>query len=354
MKKILLIAASAMMVFASCSKVDINYANDGQPQEIAMFAVNKNMTKAPVAGTAFKGGDNMRVSAYLAKTDDANKNNTGSYFTNVLFSKKGEYWTGGWYWPLSSATMNFVAVTEIGGGVTLGDSKTSSTGEGVFTVTLDNNAAATTSQTDLMYAVGRGTNQGNSTDVTPVDMKFKHALAWVNFAFKTNVENVITIKSVELTARYNGTLTVTPDKYTSPTETLSAEASWSEKNNNEVMGIKVPNVDNTEVMGDLNVPVDYDVNTDGDQFAPYGNGLLVVPGTSSDTDTFFTIVYTIKQKNNGDPVEYTYKHLLKNTTWAEGKKYTYNININLQEIEVNPSVIDWNSDSGNTSNVPLG
>lgn len=352
MKKIFLIAASAMMVFASCTKVNVNYPDNGQPQEIALFSVNKNMVKAPVSGTTFSAADNMRVSAYLAQTGD--EYNTGSYFTNVLFSKTGEsaYWTGGWYWPLSSATMNFVAVTEIGGGVTLGDNKTSSTEAGVFTVTLDNNAATTTSQTDLMYAVGRGTSSGNASDISAIGMVFEHALAWVNFAFKTNVENVITIKSVELTARYNGTLTVTPSNYASPTEALSATASWSEKNADEVIGIKVPNEGNSSVMGDLNVPLDYDDQIDGHQFAPYGNGLLVVPGTSSDTDTFFTIVYTIKQNNNGDPVQYTYKHLLNNTTWAEGKKYTYNININLQEIEVNPSITDWENQTA--VEVPLG
>lgn len=308
-----------------------------------MFAVNKNMTKAPVEGANFLGTDNIRVSAYLAETGDGN--NEGSYFTNVLFSNpnRGSTWTGGWYWPLSSATMNFVAVTQKGGGVDLTDQKIEWDDENnKFTVTLDNNAADKTSQTDLMYAVGRGTSSGDASDISAVSMVFEHALAWVNFAFKTNVNGVITIKSVKLTARYNGTLTVTPSNYNSPTVALSATASWSQKEAAEVIGIKVPNVDNTGVMGALNVPVDYNNDeTDGYQFAPYGNGLLVVPGTSTDTDTFFTIEYTIKQKNNGDPVEYTYKHLLKNTTWEEGKKYTYNININLHEIEVNPSITDW-------------
>ena len=54
MKKFFLIAASALMVFASCTKVNINYENDGQPQEIGVFAVNKNMVKGAVSNGTFQ------------------------------------------------------------------------------------------------------------------------------------------------------------------------------------------------------------------------------------------------------------------------------------------------------------
>lgn len=357
MKKILLIAASAMMVFASCQKVDVIYENTN-PQEIAMFAVNKNMTKAPVSGTAFDSEDVLRVTAYLAATGDGN--NIGNYFTNIQFKGKTvnnkTIWTGGQYWPLSSATMNFSAVTEKGGKILLGDGKVTSTDYGVFTVILDNNKAETFNQTDLMYAVGRGTSNGDGkTPPAAVDMTFKHALSWVNFAFKTNVENIVTINSVKLTTRYNGTLTVNPGDFNSATENLNPTASWSTLlAEEEVLGINVPNLDNTASMGDLTVGKT--------KFDSYGNGLLVVPATTG-SETFFEISYSILQ--SGVTKEYTYKHLLSGTTWEMGKKYTYNINITLHEIEVNPSVEKWDDtdekDSENANDdvnwgaeVPLG
>ena len=114
MKKIFLIAASAMMVLASCTKVVINYPEDAQPQEIAMFAVNKSATKAPVGGAVegatFPTDYNMMVAAYLVS---GTENTTpGEYFTNKIFAKKGSAatWTGGQYWPVSAATLNFVAI----------------------------------------------------------------------------------------------------------------------------------------------------------------------------------------------------------------------------------------------------
>ena len=86
MKKIFLIAASAMMVLASCTKVVINYPEDAQPQEIAMFAVNKSATKAPVGGAVegatFPTDYNMMVAAYLVS--GTGNTTPGEYFTNKI------------------------------------------------------------------------------------------------------------------------------------------------------------------------------------------------------------------------------------------------------------------------------
>jgi hypothetical protein len=67
MKKFLFFAASAIALFASCQKTEINYQNG--PQEIALFAVNKTATKAPVANNVFLNDDNMDVVAYLSAGD---------------------------------------------------------------------------------------------------------------------------------------------------------------------------------------------------------------------------------------------------------------------------------------------
>ena len=341
MKKVLFFAAAALTMLAACNKTEVVYDND--PQEIAMFAVSNVATKAPVSGTTFLDGDNMRVSAYLAETDANNVDKRNHYFSNILFQKgSGTTWVGGQYWPLSKATMNFVAVTQIGGGVAEEGITYDETTD-AFTVTLDANNASTISQPDVMYAVGRGTNTPGSANA-PVAMEFKHALAWVNFCFASNVTEagVLVVNSVDLYTRYNGVFTITPVNFTEPTAALSAAVNWTSKAG--AFSIPVPNADNSAVMAHM----DMSGLTD---YQSFGNGLLVVPMADVDeVDPYFVISYTIKQSDGNKT--YTYKHLLKDVVWEAAKKYTYNINITLKEIEVSPTVDDW--DIVNPVVVPLG
>ena len=345
MKKIFLIAASAMMVLASCTKVEINYPDNGQPQEIALFSVNKNMVKAPVSGTAFSAEDNMRVSAYLASVTGGT---TASYFENILFSKVGDNWVAGQYWPISEATLNFVAVTQKGGGVDLKEEKIAWS-ENKFTVTVDYNTAGdetaspvvpqTYNQSDIMYASKRASNSGNGTDPNAVVLAFNHALAWINFAFQSNVTTAgtLVINSVELFAPYNGTLTVTPANYTvsdsdeDEDDELTATAEWT---NPGFLNLKVSDQSNA-------LPDDMDLQNKK-TYTAFGSGMLVVPNTAAYTGNYkpyFTINYTIGQGDESK--QYSYKHDLSTVVWEMGKKYTYNININLHEIKVEPSVEGW-------------
>lgn len=342
MKKVLFFAAAALTMLAACNKTEVVYDND--PQEIAMFAVSNVATKAPVSGTKFLDGDNMRVSAYLAETDANNVDKLNHYFSNILFQKgSGTTWVGGQYWPLSKATMNFVAVTQIGGGVAEEGITYDETTD-AFTVTLDANNASTISQPDVMYAVGRGTNTPGAQTTEPVAMVFKHALAWVNFSFKSNITAAgqLVVNTVKLTTRYNGTFTVTPQNFTDASATLSADVAWTAKG--DALSIAVPNAGNTAEMAhlDMNGLTDY---------TSFGNGLLVVPMEADDSiDPYFEITYTVKQSDGDKP--YTYKHVLKDQVWEAAKKYTYNINITLREIEVDPDVTDWVNETA--VEVPIG
>ena len=123
MKKVLCFAAAAMTLFASCQKTEIVSNNNDGPQEISLFAINKTATKTPVDGEKFQTTDKMNVVAYLA---DGNGATAGNFFSATTFTGKeivtgsGEYiWTGtpARYWPLSTSTINFLAVTENGGNV---------------------------------------------------------------------------------------------------------------------------------------------------------------------------------------------------------------------------------------------
>lgn len=312
MKKFFLIAASALVVFASCSKVNINYENDGQPQEIGVFAVNKNMVKGAVSDGTFPTNYVMMVSSYLAAGDGT----AGAYFSNKEFrgSESNSIWTGGQYWPVSAATLNFLAVApQVTSAVT-----TSITDAGVATVTVKSNE---TNQYDVMYAVGQASKSAGAAPNDDVSMLFKHALSWINFNFKTTNASGVTIKINSVTingATVNGELTVTSTNYTS-TNTQVATASWNATASQS--GIDVPGA-----AAEFILDSDYET---------FGNGLLVVPAKA----TNFVINYTITP-TGGTPQTFNYTHTLTET-WAMAKRYTYNVSITLTEITIDPSVDPW-------------
>lgn len=177
MKKVLLLAVAAMTMLAACNKTEV--VPTGEAQEISFVAVNKTATKTPVTGNAFREGDNMAVAAYIvdgAKTP-------GNFFKETLFKKDaGEtYWTGepARFWPLTTSTINFLAVTETGGGVDNTEVEFEATNyASAATVVLANNDKL--NQNDLMFAAGQGSHTQGGT-YSAVSMVFKHALSWINF-----------------------------------------------------------------------------------------------------------------------------------------------------------------------------
>lgn len=207
-------AASAMMILASCSKTEVVY-QDQDPQEIGFFSIVKKQTKAANSTTTFNHS-NMIVAAYLAAVEGGTPSD---YFNGTVFTKANgaTYFTGGKYWPLQTATLNFLAVapeTETTSNVAtvFGDGRANFAS--LATVTVANNNDA---QTDVMYAAGKGTNTKVNSAIPAVDMQFKHALAWVNFAFKTTSTDGVTIQinKVTVTAPFDGEFTVTNAKYNS-------------------------------------------------------------------------------------------------------------------------------------------
>ncbi len=309
MKKILLIAASVMMVLASCTKVNINYPDNGQPQEIALFSVNKNMVKAPVIGTAFPEYS-MQVAAYLAQADGATP---GEYFGGTTFSKNSGVWTGGQYWPISTAIINFFAVApQVASACTT--TFAALTNDKVATTTVTNNAD---NQYDVMYALAQGTHTAGE-DYENVSMTFKHALSLITYTDATSEDDDIVIKKVTLNNVYfdgTGTFTVPKAKYTSTTAndvvSASVTPTW----------VATGDVANKEIR----------------------TGILVVPNTYEYSATAANPSLTINYSVGDFTYDYTYTLPAANTpvTWAPGKKYNYNISISLNEIKIVPEVGTW-------------
>lgn len=330
MKKFFLIAASALMVFASCSKVNINYENDGQPQEIGVFAVNKNMVKGAFESTSdFPTTYPMLVSAYLVSgTTDTDP---GEYFNDIKFEYNDKYdgivWTGGQYWPLSQASINFLAVApEITG---VGTTSTTTTDEfsKTATVVVTGNEG---NQYDVMYAVGNGKKADGQT-TSNVALTFQHALSWINFTVTCgnsgNGAPDITCNSITLNnAYFNGQNTVTA----------------------KALNTNSPTVE----LGDWDITK---ASVTGTHTVDLNGGALVIPTsyTKSNEDNAknlsFTINYTVTQGEGEEEKEFTYDytHVFETVTWDPGKKYTYAVTITLKEITIAPSVGLWDDTDEN-------
>ena len=304
MKKLFFLAAAATIALSSCVKNDTVYTDAQTPMEFKAF--NVASTKAPISGTTFD--QNISVFAVY--------NNSGkAYFPETTFEKKEAGRWGGnpaRYWP-TTGVMDFAAYSPAEAGAataTYGDA----TIDKISVVCPDNDAA---DQKDIIY--GDLLNDIVCPQTAPVAMQFHHALAQIVLKVKQGVAASdatyqITVKEVTLNDLVlGGTLDITP----AATSTID----WSSKN----------------------TAVDYDVDaTSHDLTTAYTTlkGVLVVP----DAQTKVTIVYDIKIGDNTNEV--TQEVNLTDATidggkWLAGKKYTYNLNINLKEIEFNPTVEDW-------------
>jgi len=350
MKKFLCFAAAALTLFAACQKTTVVYDND-EPQEIAVFAVNKAATKAPVEGETFPESYKMQVAAYLAAGDGVTAGR--NYFDGVTFSQGTDSWVGGQYWPISAATLDFLAVApQVESADDAAPAITTvfnaENHVSVSTTTVKNNETA---QYDVMYAVGRQTKVAGTAPEN-VGLTFAHAYSWLDFTFRTENTgtgapeikiNSITVNGVAC----NGTMTVTvtskdaSDNINWATGTLSATSAWP---NPTPASLTVPVEDNYEFV----LTADSDASTAGNQPAEYGKGLLLIPESPMSS---FVIDYTITIGQNAQDFTYTYTPDSP-LTWEAGKKYTYNIVITLSEIMVTPSVTEWSDTDGEDN--PLG
>ena len=376
MKKHLFLFAAAAIALASCSSDDTIAENSSvssnQQKEISLFAVNQKATRAAgaaeynaVEAAAYPQNYNMKVVAYSVPVTGTAGNYFGSATADggVLFSYQfaggasnstanASYWGGNpaQYWPLSPATLNFLAVSK-GGSPTadvVSPQFNANYASGV-TVTLSDNKpqAATTGigQQDLMYAFGRAqVTQSSNTISFPekVDMTFQHALAWVVFRVKANtsgVETAITINKITLNgAKYAGTFTAAVNNYEkAEAEGTDDDLSWGTCQWTAVSG-EAANCESPN----------YNPTTLTTSFSQVGDGLLIVPQGSMATPAAAFTSFTIEYVLNGNTYEYTYTPAENDRKLLMDKKYIYDITFQLHEIFVNASVDTWTG-GGTTS-----
>lgn len=201
MKKIFLMAVSAVLLAAGCQKTTIE---NPAPEPSMVF--KSGLTKLTKAnGTADAAGAGMvnlqaqdfRVWAYANYTDDVNNVAPGSVYDkmanlnvyyNVVSDESNTTSTGSWstnkeyYWPGTDKKLMFFAVSGANYGGDLSEQNVVTPNFSEKSITISEfNVTPATPNTDLMVADVVDQHQGDKE----VNLTFHHALSKVEFLFKT-------------------------------------------------------------------------------------------------------------------------------------------------------------------------
>lgn len=231
MKKIFIMAVSAVLLAAGCQKTTIV---NPDPEPGMVFTTGmKKLTKAEgTADAAFDGMKNLqaqdfRVWAYTNYTDEINNVHEGDVYDGMknlnvgyteVSSESGEEKVGNWstkkqyYWPGTKKNLLFYAVSGAACGEDLADQEAVVVNATAKTMTISNfTVTPATPNVDLMVADVVDQHQADKQ----VDLNFRHTLSKVEFLFKTApAEGMrVLVQSIEVKDLVaNGDLAVTVDE----------------------------------------------------------------------------------------------------------------------------------------------
>ena len=355
MKKFFLLAAAAVMVFASCSK------NDQPEQREAAIAFSsytgRAISKADAGSFIGKGtteliaGTKFGVWAYATGADPFDGTNTSNVFMNnveVTYAGGGKddetkyTYSPLRYWPNDEANnkLSFFAVYPFGAtGLTA-----PANGWGDYTFTAQTNPA---NMVDFLFsevAKDQTYSATNSGKKGVVNMKFHHALSMVKFKVNTDADyaadgTVITLKSIKVAA-VNTVGTFKP-AVTTPFGAWSAQGTPAE--------FTVFNGTKALTTTAVFVPTGTEAN----------DAFLMVPQTLSD-NVKVTVVYTVKTGSDAE-IENTAEIVLntaldssKNpiTAWNMNQNTVYTFTVGLKPIQFIAEVVDWDAETVSGITIP--
>lgn len=374
MKKFFILAATAFVAIAACSKNEADTAAYEQSRVINFNTVAGKATKAPISGTTYSYDlPSFGVFAWYLASGDWNtaaaNSSAVSYMDDVeiRFDDDKDIWAPhngtdafvNYYWPLEGK-LTFIAYSP----------KSAATATfsnaGVLTLTGFTVNTTVASQVDLLYsaiAADKTQNEDYYEDTTNskdsetakgdkgVNIEFKHALSQVIFQAKTAdgvYDAGLSFKVDNITV--NAASTATSMTVTNPTnaQLASAITTWNSPSTNAnfvVSNTAFPAADNTYLTKTLSDPI--------------GDALLMIPVTAfAGTDPTVSVTYTLyRMSDNVDLGSKTVTIHFDNiddvvTAWQAGKKYVYNLTIDLQKIYFNPSIVDWADGGSQDVDVP--
>ena len=372
MKKIFALAVLAVFALASCSHNTLDPQSQ-KAREINFNTVANKATRAPLTGTVYSYDcPSFGVFAsYLEaeKTWAADKASASRYMDDVEieFNDTKDIWapSSTYYWPLEG-TLSFIAYSPF-------DAATATFTEATGTLKLTAFTVNTTvaDQVDLLYSSvnsdrtenesyyvdsDNSKNSATAENDKGVNIKFKHALSQIIFKAKTADDVYDSGLSFKIdTIVVNAASTADSMTVVNPAENALASAItvWTNPKTNANFVVSTTDFPNeTVATGDAN----FLTKTLSD---PIGDALLMIPVTAfAGTDPTITIKYTLYRKSDAlrmgskevtihfDDIDDTV------TSWQAGKKYTYNLTIDLQKIYFNPTVTDWTDGGSQDVDVP--
>lgn len=373
MKKYFILAAAALVAIAACSKNEADTAAYEQSRVINFNTVANKATKAPISGTVYSYNlPSFGVFAsYLEKnkTWAANKASATRYMDDVevSFNDAKEIWAPAstYYWPLEGS-LSFIAYSPK-------DAATAAFAEATGTLTLSAFTVNTTvaDQVDLLYSSvnadrtmnesyyvdsANSKNSENADGDKGVNIKFKHALAQVIFKAKTADDVFDAGMSFKIDTLFvNAASTADNMTVVNPADADAAATitTWTNPKTNADFVVRSDDFPNATVATGA-------ANFLGKTLSdPIGDALLMIPVTAfAGTDPTVTVKYTLYRLSDALPMgskEVTIHFDDIDDTvadWQAGKKYVYNLTIDLQKIYFNPSITDWVDGGSQDVDVP--
>ena len=362
MKKLFFLAVAAVAVLAACTKNNADKTAYENSRVINFNTVANKATKAPITGTTYSYNcPAFGVFAYYLasgnwSTSEANSSAV-SYMNDVeiSFNDTKDIWvpSSTYYWPLEGK-LTFIAYSP----------KSAATAAfsnaGVLTLTNFTVASTVADQVDLLYssiAADKTQNEDYYEDADNdkdsetaegdkgVNIKFKHALSQVVFQAKTAADVYAAGLSFKVNSIVvNAASTATSMTVTNPTDAQLASAitTWN------APGTNINYTVNTTAFPNATVAAAAANFLDDDFSDPIGDPLLMIPVTSfAGTDPTVTVTYTEYRLSDAQPLGSKTVTIHFDdiddvvSDWQAGKKYVYNLTIDLQKIYFNPTITDW-------------
>ena len=373
MKKYLLIAATACLALAACTKNEVRPVN--VDQEITFQTV---VDKAATKGGTFDNGVTYPIdrpfgtfaffyTSHDGYTKDAPKYIDNAKVENTSGANTGSAWTTNpkYYWP-KQGYLTFMSYSPY---EDLHDIVTSApTDNALAEIKLPNWDVNANQDVDIMIAdrVDNQTTNGNNAGYTGVCTVFRHKLAQiVEFSVQTKYDfrnlkagapqagsKLFFLKKIEIQDIVtNGTFS----SGVKPSNEADAIGIWT---NVDPLAKKnytwYENTANPLVQGG-----DYEFNTTAVALSSgtiEENGyLLVRPQTFAATDnkkieiTYVIRSYTSDSAYSDETVVQSFNIHSATPSWDINKKYSFTITVDLNQIYWAPSVVDWESESPDPS-----
>lgn len=312
MKNNLFLMAVATLALASCSKDEPVSINKGNAIDF----------RAAMQTRAVETTTNSLTNFFVTALDKNNAN----YFTDVEFTKDGQYFTStpAYYWPADGSTLNFYAYSpsksDLGGTLTI-DKDTKKLVD--FSP-----AAAIADQKDFITVSTTGSKADESTGV---DLLFKHQLSQIEIKAKnTNTGYIYKVTGVRIgQPASKGTFDFVTSAWTpatAATDKANYEVTYATAKTLGADALSLMAVENNNAMLIPQQLTAWNTSTDK-------------PNTSK--GAYLAVKVNIMTKDGAkvypfDAEEYAWAAVAINTNWVAGKKYVYTLDFSNGAGKVDP------------------